>query len=61
MIWDHYRSWNPGTYVEIPRDTDTNEVNGTGLTTAIRPRHFGNDAYQRVVAPRIVEKMKRRL
>lgn len=61
MIWDHYRSWNPGTYVEIPRDTDTNEVNGTGLTTAIRPRHFGNDAYQRVVAPRIVEKMRRRL
>ena len=60
MIWDHYREWNPGTYVEIPRDTDTNEVNGTGLTTAIRPRHFGNDAYQRVVVPRIVEKMKRR-
>lgn len=59
-IWEHYRSWNPATYVEIPRDTDTNAVNGTGVTTAIRPAHFGNDAFYRVVAPAVKAKMEPR-
>lgn len=61
QIWEHYRKWNPKTYVEIPRDTDSNEVNGTGLTASVRGCHFGNDAYQKVVAPRTAEKMKERL
>lgn len=61
QIWDHYREWNPATYVEIPRDTDSNEVNGTGLTASIRAHHFGNDAYLRVVAPRTAAKMEERL
>ena len=60
-IWDHYRTWNPDTYVEIPRDTDTNEVNGTGLTASVRACHFGNDAYISVVAPRTADVMLRRL
>lgn len=57
QIWNQYREWNPSTYVEIPRDTDSNEVNGTGRTTAIRPAHFGNDAYTTVIAPRVFKKM----
>lgn len=61
MIWDHYRHWNPETYVSIPRTTDSNEVNGTGLTAAVRAMHFGNDAFRKVVAPRIAEVMEKRL
>ena len=60
MIWAHYKTWNPTTYVEIPRDTDTNAVNGTGVTTDIRPAHFGNDAFYRVVAPAVAAKMAAR-
>lgn len=60
MIWAHYKTWNPKTYVEIPRDTDTNAVNGTGVTTAIRPAHFGNDAFYRVIAPAVAAKMAAR-
>lgn len=59
-IWANYKAWNPTTYVEIPRDTDTNAVNGTGVTTAIRPAHFGNDAFYRVVAPAVKAKMEPR-
>lgn len=59
-IWAHYKTWNPKTYVEIPRDTDTNAVNGTGVTTAIRPAHFGNDAFYRVIAPAVAAKMENR-
>ena len=59
-IWAHYKTWNPGTYVEIPRDTDTNAVNGTGVTTDIRPAHFGNDAFYRVVAPAVAARMEPR-
>ncbi|MCR1953199.1 hypothetical protein NSA50_19625 [Clostridium sp. DSM 100503] len=56
-IWENYKNWNPNTYVDIPRDTETNAVNGTGVTSSTRQSHFGNNAYQKVVAPRIVEKM----
>lgn len=59
-IWAYYKTWNPKTYVEIPRDTDTNAVNGTGVTTAIRPAHFGNDAFYRVIAPAVAAKMESR-
>lgn len=61
MIWAHYAVWNPETYVKIPRETDSNEVNGTGLTAAIRAFHYGNNAYQKVVAPRIAKAMETRL
>ncbi len=50
-VWDNYRRWNPSTYVAVPEDTDTNGVNGTGLTSSVRDRHFGNDSYARVIAP----------
>ena len=59
-IWVNYKAWNPATYVEIPRDTDTNATNGTGVTTAIRPAHFGNDAFYHVVAPAVAAKMEPR-
>ena len=59
-IWANYKAWNPATYVEIPRDTDTNAVNGTGVTTAIRPAHFGNDAFYHVVAPAVAARMNPR-
>ncbi|MDO4276584.1 MAG: hypothetical protein Q4D16_23225 [Eubacteriales bacterium] len=57
LIWEHYLQWNPRTYVEIPRDTDSNEVNGTGLTASIRGCHFGNNAYVKVVGPRVARQM----
>lgn len=60
-IWDHYRTWNPATYVEIPRETDSNEVNGTGLTAAIRAFHYGNNAYVDMVAPRTAAAIGKRL
>ena len=60
-IRDHYRGWNPGTHVEIPRDTDSIAVNGAGLTASLRACHFGNDAYCRVASPRTAEVMLRRL
>lgn len=56
-IWDNYRAWNEATYVEIPRDTESNDVNGTGATAGIRAKHYGNNAYQKVVAPRVLQKM----
>lgn len=60
-IWENYRAWNPETYVEIPRETDSNEVNGTGITARIRGAHFGNDAFLKVVAPRVAGIMEKRL
>lgn len=56
-IWEQYRMWNEKTYVEIPRSTDSNEVNGTGLTASIRACHFGNDAFIKEIAPRVAAKM----
>jgi len=61
QIWQNYRMWNPKTYVEIPRETDSNEVNGTGITARIRGAHFGNDAFLKEVAPRVAAAMARRL
>ena len=57
QIWDNYKSWNANTYVEIPRSTESNEVNGTGQTTSNYPSHYGNNAYQKVIAPRVLQKM----
>lgn len=57
-IWDNYREWNESTYVEIPRDTDSNITNGTGSTSSTRPSHFGNDAFAKVIAPRVFDKLK---
>jgi putative transposase len=60
-IWQHYRAWNPETYVAVPRDTDSNEVNGTGITARIRAAHFGNGAFEKTVAPLVAEKIAQRL
>ena len=60
-IWENYRCWNPGTYVQIPRETDSNEINGTGITARIRAAHFGNDAFEKVVAPRVAQCMAGRI
>lgn len=57
QIWDNYKSWNTNTYVEIPRTADSNAINGTGQTASNRPDHYGNNAYQKVVAPRVLQKM----
>lgn len=57
QIWDNYKTWNADTYVEIPRDTESNDVNGTGSTAGVRAKHYGNNAYQKVVAPRVLQKM----
>lgn len=57
QIWDNYKAWNAKTYVAIPRDTESNAVNGTGQTTTNYPSHYGNNAYQKVIAPRVLQKM----
>ena len=56
QIWDNYKNWNPSTYICIPRTTDSNEINGTGDTASIRAAHFGNNAYERTIAPLVLEK-----
>lgn len=56
-IWDNYKQWNANTYIEIPRDTESNLINGTGQTASIRASHYGNNAYQKVIAPRVLQKM----
>lgn len=61
QIWQNYRAWSPATYIEIPRETDSNEVNGTGITARIRGAHFGNDAFDKVIAPRAAACIARRL
>lgn len=57
QIWDNYKEWNANTYVEIPRNTESNAVNGTGQTSSTRASHFGNNAFYKVVAPRVLQKM----
>ena len=59
-IWNNYKIWNPDTYIEIPRATDSNEVNGTGQTASIRGAHFGNNSYATVIAPRVLQKLLER-
>lgn len=57
-VWANYREFNAKTYVEIPRDTESNVINGTSEpTSAMAKGHFGNDAYTKVIAPRIFKKM----
>ena len=58
QIWDNYKVWNSKTYVEIPRSTESNtQETGTGQTTTNYPSHYGQNAYQRVIAPRVLQKM----
>lgn len=61
QIWENYKKWNPKTYVQIPRETHSNESNGTGLTAAVRACHFGDNAFVEVVAPRTAEKIRERI
>jgi putative transposase len=61
QIWAHYRQWSPDTYVDIPRDTHSNEWNGTGITASIRGAHFGDDAFYKVIAPRVAAVMGHRI
>ena len=43
-----------------PWDTDSNEMNGTGITAKQRSAHFGNDTFDRI-APAVAAVMSRRL
>ena len=61
QIWENYRAWNPETYIPIPRSTDSNEVNGTGITAKQRSAHFGNDSFDRIIAPAAAAVISRRL
>ena len=56
-IWNNYKKWNPNTYIEIPRKTDSNEINGTGQTAQNRGAHFGNNSYATVIAPLVLKKL----
>ena len=57
QIWDNYRAWNEDTYIEIPRNTESNVVNGTGDTAGEKAKHYGNNAYQKVIAPLVLQKL----
>lgn len=59
-IWNNYKTWNPDTYIEIPRDTDSNFSNGTGQTAQNRGAHFGNNSYATVIAPLVLNKLLER-
>ena len=56
-IWDNYRNWNPSTYIEIPRETPSNELNGTRETASILAAHYGGDAFYHVIAPKVYKKL----
>lgn len=58
-IWDNYKKWNPGTYIEIPRSTPSNEINGTGETSQTRPSHFGNNSFHDIIAPIVCKKLEK--
>lgn len=58
-IWNWYKSWSPDCYVSFTTTTNAD----TMATNAVhRPwantNHFGNNAYGRLVAPAVVERMK---
>ena len=57
IIWENYKTWNTNTYIEIPRNTDSNLINGTGDTASVKEKHYGNNAYQKVIAPLVLQKM----
>lgn len=61
MVWEHYWTWNEETYIPIPRDTDSNEVNGTGITAKQGSAHFGNGSFHRIIAPAVTAVMSQRL
>lgn len=61
QIWEAYEEWSPETFVKIPRSTDSNEVNGTGITAKQRSAHFGNGSFEKIVAPAVAEVMSKRL
>ena len=57
-IWNNYKEWNPKTYVEIKStNADSNETNGTRVTANNLADHYGNNAYYRIIAPRVLQKM----
>lgn len=65
-IWDQYKAWSPNTYVTLDfgQNLDewnsyTNKVRGNGSTVGMNQlhTHFGNDAYERLVAPAVYKKM----
>ena len=66
QIWDQYKQWSPNTFVALDFGTNpndyTNAVNGNHGTS--RPTtvpqlwsHYGNGAYERLVAPAVYEQM----
>ena len=61
QIWANYEMWSPQTYVRIPRSTDSNEVNGTGITAKQRSAHFGNGSFEKVIAPAVAQIIAARL
>lgn len=60
-ILANYRRLLPETFIDIPIDTDTNRIGGTGRTTSLLDAHFGNNTLATEVAPRIYQKMKEQL
>lgn len=57
-IWNNYKEWNPKTYVEIKStNADSNETNGTRATANNLADHYGNNAYYRIIAPKVLQKM----
>ena len=67
QIWDQYKQWSEKTFVALdfgPQSTDwdnyTNHVRGNGSTVGgghLLFTHFGNDAYERLVAPAVYQIM----
>lgn len=56
-VFGGYKVWNPNTFIHVPFNTDTNEINGNGISSSTRSSHFGNDAFRKVIAPMVAECM----
>lgn len=67
QIFENYKAWSTNTYVDIDFGEDsrlfTNETNGatkgTIYSTSGTPAtHYGNGAFAKLVAPKVIEKME---
>lgn len=59
-IWENYKNWNLETYVPIPKETYSNAINGTGITSKNLFSHFGNNSFVDVVSLEVIKAISKR-
>lgn len=53
-VFGGYKTWNPNTFIHIPKTTADNTTGGNGVTGAGK-YHFGNDTFRTVIAPEVAK------